>query len=1391
MTYNKTSLLIPYQLPEFIRDNPDYDKFVLFLQAYYEWMEEAGNVTDRSKNILNYIDIDATSQEFLDYYYNDFLSYFPKDILADKNLVTKIAKELYKSKGTQASYKFLFRILYNSDVEFFYTKDAVLRASSGKWYVSKSLKLKSNDPNFLATNNYRIFGEDTKSIAIIENSVFSKNKTEIFISNIERLFLSGEFVRVVDNNNQTLYFKDGQVVPSTTVGATILRAKILGQISQININPSFRGERYITGDPVVVYGGLDEGVDSIGATADVGETTLGSIKRITTDSGGYGYPYNSTVYDSRTGNVSTSVAETDINITGAPGAYAIVGSINPAPEVTSNVTFVSTDFIGLKSSIRINASDYNFQSYVTNVNSSIGNTLNFISFAAYPISSVIVQNQGGGVLNPSVTASASYSTFAGASFADLKYLGILAPIEILDGGTGYRANDTILISGGSGYGAFANVTSVNPTTNAITSVAYVYPSPSAPNKFPLGGMGYRRDSLPALSVSSANVSASNASLRVTGILGDGARFTPITDRAGSITTINIINYGEDYVSAPNVSIRVQDIIVNNVDVDNAPRKGDIVYQGSSFLNSSFSAIVDSLTLVSGSEISELSKYTLRVYNYTSVANNALGPLIVDARSANMYMDNTYVPAQPDARYNQDTGVLVYGDGTAKATAKFLNGLVIGEGQYLDSTGQLSSYSLLQSVNYNDFTYEITVEKEIEKYRKILLDLLHPTGLKVLGRYSVKSANNYNLQLQCGTKSSQTLGFYTGNEGSSAAIVGDFTNQSNNIIQFDGLSGANVEGFIFPNESFISISNSSSQLVYSKVVDVTPEYTNLLSFSQDFQRWTSISTGFVSNAITAPDGSTSADKIVELAATTTHTIRLSVTAASTIGETYTYSVHAKLAEWTSFSIQIGSSGPLGTFNLVTQNATTSLGATAASISSVGDGWFRCSVTGIGNGSANYWIYKTGSVYAGDGVSGVYLWGAQLVTGTVARDYIPSTTTFTSRANTGTYFAANGTLQTAAINIPRYQYNPANLSAPPFLLLETAANNLVTYSEDFRNTAEAGSTRPWTQFNDGASDNVAVNLVSTVNPTGAISLVSKLTQNSIVNVQRQVTQGISAIANNNIYTFSVFAKAQEVKNIRFIASTREPLFPSVTMNLISGNTSSASANILSYGTANCGNGWFRCWVTANVFSGISAAGTTIVLSNGVGAGNYLGSVGDGVLLWGAQAELGYTPTSYISTNTVPVVRATDVATSNSATKYATATLQDNVWVTFANVASVIGVSGNNRLNISYLTGSYDIINNGEYSNTSYPLYDVVRSGDRILVANNTVRTVSSVDPVNNIIVLTSNLTSNANSFMTVNRNIYETDGRVRIYGPLGIQYIPELITEDGFNITTEDDSIILIG
>ena len=74
MTMN-ISTLLPSQLPEYIRSDPSYSNFIIFLQAYYEWMEQNSDVNNtnvlyNSKNLLDYNDIDTTTDEFLKYYIN-------------------------------------------------------------------------------------------------------------------------------------------------------------------------------------------------------------------------------------------------------------------------------------------------------------------------------------------------------------------------------------------------------------------------------------------------------------------------------------------------------------------------------------------------------------------------------------------------------------------------------------------------------------------------------------------------------------------------------------------------------------------------------------------------------------------------------------------------------------------------------------------------------------------------------------------------------------------------------------------------------------------------------------------------------------------------------------------------------------------------------------------------------------------------------------------------------------------------------------------------------------------------------------------------------------------------------------------------------------------------
>jgi hypothetical protein len=914
----KTSLLVPYQLPEFIRDDPNYANFVLFLQAYYEWMEEQNNTLDVTKSLLTDMDVDTTTQQFLQYFVNDFMSYFPQNILANKSKAIKIAKQLYQSKGTPASYQFLFRIIYNSEVDLFYTKDAVLKASSGKWYVPRSLKLSTTDPNFLLIKNLRLFGNSSKAIATVETVIFDGSKTEVFISDIERTFQTGEVVTVVDSNNQTVYFLNGSVVPAGTVGAVSLSsAAIVGQISQVTINKNNRGLTYVANDPVVIYGGLNpNAVNPVGATVQVGSVTSGGLSGVQVVSGGYGYTYSPA--NNSLGGANTYLYFTNVVGTNPVTPTAKVGTLDP--NGIANVTFIPTDTIRLKQNNYIGniatssgantlgangyytQGSYRFANNLSsNANTTLANAFTFTSFSTFPISSVIVQTTGSGLLSqPTIQAISEYNTDANTQ-ALLSNLGILAPIQILNPGTGYSVNDKIAFIGGSGYGAYANVTSV-AANGAILSVSYVS---NTFNKFSLGGMGYQ-SVLPVVvvaNVATGNVTTSNTSnvvtgngtsfltqfsngallvsntnviigtvknvvnansmilttnsslnlvansfylgtsiLSVPGILGTGATFSQTTDRVGAITSLNILTSGGDYISSPKVSLKVQDLIVSNVQINFLPAQGDTIYQGANISSATYVAYIDSILPLQNYVNTSQNIYQLRVYNYNSKPSFS-SALKIDSTGSSLSLVSNYTTVHnttfdnsiTNSRFDSANGIITYGDGTALANATFLNGLVIGNGQYLDSTGQPSSFDVLQSENYNNYTYQLTVSKEIEKYRNVLLNLLHPAGLKVVGRIAMTSNNKMNFYTKDALVSGHTLGYYVGAAATASIPGGSANTPSNNIVTLNNLYGANLANVFVANSSTIVFSYGtgiSTDVVKSLVIKINSTETSNTITLQD-------------------------------------------------------------------------------------------------------------------------------------------------------------------------------------------------------------------------------------------------------------------------------------------------------------------------------------------------------------------------------------------------------------------------------------------------------------------------------------------------------------------------------------------------------------------------------
>lgn len=186
------------------------------------------------------------------------------------------------------------------------------------------------------------------------------------------------------------------------------------------------------------------------------------------------------------------------------------------------------------------------------------------------------------------------------------------------------------------------------------------------------------------------------------------------------------------------------------------------------------------------------------------------------------------------------------------------------------------------------------------------------------------------------------------------------------------------------------------------------------------------------------------------------------------------------------------------------------------------------------------------------------------------------------------------------------------------------NLLKYSEDLRNTAEVGSSRPWSQFVDADTEVV---LASVTNPIGGSS-ASKIRCLTTASAQRQASQSIS-VADNATVTYSVYAKAAEVVTIGIVAVTKASTFPLAKFNVSTGTVvTTGGTGYLSSSIQDAGGGWYRCSMTFDVSSG----GTTPTINlqiNSAAGGNYSGAVNDGAYFWGAQAVVGSVPKAYCAT------------------------------------------------------------------------------------------------------------------------------------------------------------------
>lgn len=340
---NKLSTIVDTQLPGFIREN--HPIFVEFLQKYYEFLETPGNAVYELKRFDENYDIDTARANLLQYFKNKILPSFPDDAELTTERIIKSAREFYAKKGTPDSFKFLFRILYDKDVEIFFPKLQILKASDGKWAQPQAFRLTLSQNNLNLDLNVlekkKAYGSISRASCVIEaanrtlDKPTNKEIVEIYVSNLNRFFQNGEYLEVeyVDENDIPQVFSE----------------KIIGAISNIKINPKRRGRKYNTGDPVIIAGGLDPLSETrTKAVATVGNVTTGSIDSVTVLTRGYGF---------RTSPNSLI----DIITANGVGANIIINSVDTANAIQLSY---STDSILYQANAVLNVADYDFDNTI-------------------------------------------------------------------------------------------------------------------------------------------------------------------------------------------------------------------------------------------------------------------------------------------------------------------------------------------------------------------------------------------------------------------------------------------------------------------------------------------------------------------------------------------------------------------------------------------------------------------------------------------------------------------------------------------------------------------------------------------------------------------------------------------------------------------------------------------------------------------------------------------------------------------------------------------------------------------------------------------------------------------------------------------------------------------
>jgi len=274
-----------------------------------------------TRELADMQDIDKTNEGLIDdAWKKEFYTNVPRTTRTDRRQLLKRMKQVYRSKGNESSFTWVFRSIFaKEDVEFYYPKNDLMRLSDGRWTLDKTIKvIASSATNLDLFTGRKITGASSKCSAMVERAI----TTSVGALLVAELYLS-DVIAGLDDDNKLGFFKVNELITTETdIYGKFGLAATSGLVKEVSVQVG--GTEYTIGDEISFTGG--GGQDARARVATIADSVVEGI----------------TILDSGDGYSVGDVLKFIDEGTGGSGASGRISGIIPTGAVVINSDQVST-----------------------------------------------------------------------------------------------------------------------------------------------------------------------------------------------------------------------------------------------------------------------------------------------------------------------------------------------------------------------------------------------------------------------------------------------------------------------------------------------------------------------------------------------------------------------------------------------------------------------------------------------------------------------------------------------------------------------------------------------------------------------------------------------------------------------------------------------------------------------------------------------------------------------------------------------------------------------------------------------------------------------------------------------------------------------------------------